>query len=66
VNRFAYSGLLAAALAVTACFSSGGEAGKGAATGGQPPAGGAGTAAAKALIDTRNPAVTETATFGLG
>jgi len=65
VNRFAYSGLLAAALALTACFSSGGDGGRTSGAG-NPAGGGAAPAAAKAPIDARNPAVTETATFGLG
>jgi hypothetical protein len=56
VNRFAFTGLLTAALSLAACFSSGEGAGTLAESG----------TAERPLIDLRNPAITETATFALG
>ena len=65
MNRIAYGGVLAAALALTACFSSGGDAGSAAGVGDPSPED-PGAVAARAPIDAARPVVTETATFGLG
>jgi hypothetical protein len=62
VHRFAYGGVLVAALALSACFSSGDGSGAPARTTDLSAA----AAVARPPIDAANPAVTETATFGLG
>ena len=64
MQRFAYTGLLSAALVLASCFSGAVDSGGAydGADGGTPGP----VSASPPPIDQRNPAVTETATFALG